>query len=89
MDLLASALSNLGRLGRPVVDRTGLTGEADYEIQWAQEPARAPPTDPVAAADVGPTFMEALHDQLGLKLEPARASLRVLVVDHIERPSEN
>ncbi len=90
MELLASALSGLGRLGRPVVDRTGLTGEVDYEIQWVQEPAGAAPPDPAtAAADVGPTFREALHDQLGLKLEPARAPLRILVVDHIERPSEN
>jgi uncharacterized protein (TIGR03435 family) len=41
------------------------------------------------SAPVGPTPGEALRDQLGLKLEPAKASVQILVIDRVERPSEN
>lgn len=85
MDQLAEALSGLGRLDRPVVDQTGLSGGIDYEMEWTQEPNSAGPPD----ANPPPTFLEALREQLGLKLEAAKAPLRVLVIDHVERPSEN
>jgi uncharacterized protein (TIGR03435 family) len=89
-DALAGALSMLPLgLGRPVIDKTGLMGRFDFTLEWAREP-RAP-----AASDVpppppsGPTPMEALRDQLGLKLEPSKASLPLLSIDKVERPSEN
>jgi uncharacterized protein (TIGR03435 family) len=92
MALAADALGGLGRLDREVVDQTGITERVDYELEFAGE-SSAPPTDappPTAnAPDPGPTFLEALREQLGLKLEPAKLPLRVLVIDHIERPSEN
>jgi uncharacterized protein (TIGR03435 family) len=86
-------------IGRPVVDQTGLTGDYDIQLQWAPElrpgmlmgpinanPAAgaAPPPEPA-----GPSFMTALQEQLGLKLEPAKGSVEYVVVDHIDRPSEN
>ncbi|HTX36292.1 MAG TPA: M56 family metallopeptidase [Bryobacteraceae bacterium] len=89
MDQLAEALSGLGRLDRPVVDQTGLSGGIDYEMQWMQEPNPTAPGEPATPSEPEPTFLQALREQLGLKLEPARAALRVLVIDHIERPSEN
>jgi uncharacterized protein (TIGR03435 family) len=89
MEELAGVLSGLGHLDRPVVDQTGLSGRIDYEMEWTQEPNPAGPPDANPSSDQGPTFLEALREQLGLRLEPTRAPLRVLVVDHIERPSEN
>jgi bla regulator protein BlaR1 len=91
IDQVAGSLSTPGRLGRPVVDQTGLTGRFDFTIEWVPEPNGPPPPSGAAApADPsGPSFQEALHDQLGLKLEAARAPVRTLVIDKVERPSEN
>jgi bla regulator protein blaR1 len=89
MDQLAEVLSALGRLDRPVVDQTGLSGGIDYEMEWTPEPSPAEPPDSSPPPDPGTTFLQALHDQLGLKLESTKAPLRVLVIDHVERPSEN
>ncbi|HMF77292.1 MAG TPA: M56 family metallopeptidase [Bryobacteraceae bacterium] len=89
MDQLAEALSGLGRLDRPIVDRTGISNRIDYEMQWTQEPNPAGPPDTNPPPDSGPTFLQALREQLGLKLEPATVPLRVLLIDHVERPSEN
>jgi uncharacterized protein (TIGR03435 family) len=83
MDLIADFLGELGgrsgEIGRRVVDQTGLTGLWDFTLETA-------PPDGVPA---GQTLLEAVHDQLGIKLRPARAVVSVLVVDHVERPSEN
>jgi len=88
--LLAGALPGIGKLDHPVVDQTGLSGRFDFSIEFA--PESNPPSTPNADAPAdlpGPTFSDALRGQLGLKLEPAKAPLQILVVDHIERPTEN
>ena len=82
MEFIARALPSLGRLERPVIDQTGLTGRFDYKLQWTPDPAT--PTD-----EPGTTFMQALEDQLGLKLKSTRAPMRILVIDHIEPPTDN
>ena len=70
-----------GTLGQPVLDKTGLTGEYDYELEWAPENA---------AAEVdAPGIFTALQEQLGLKLESQKAPVEVLAIDHAEKPSEN
>jgi bla regulator protein blaR1 len=87
MSLIAATLASLGRLGRPVVDETGLTGTFDFTMECL-----APEATPGAAPDPdaeGPTFLEAVREQLGLKLEPMKVEMDVLVVDHVEEPSEN
>lgn len=90
MDVLAGAFSMLPvGLGRPVIDKTGLTGRFDFALEWAREPRATAASDAPPAAPSGPTPIEALRDQLGLKLEPSKASLPVLVIDKVERPSEN
>ncbi|HEV8146592.1 MAG TPA: TIGR03435 family protein [Bryobacteraceae bacterium] len=90
MDLLASSLPSLGSLGRPVLDQTGLTGRFDFVLEWTPEANSPPLTDTGVASDPqGPTFLQALHDQLGLKLEATNGRVQILVVDHVERPSEN
>lgn len=73
---------------RPVLDRTGLSGTFDYSLEWAPEFAR-PATPDSSAVDSGPSFIEALKDQLGLKLSSQKGPAEVIVLDHIEHPSEN
>jgi uncharacterized protein (TIGR03435 family) len=77
----ASSLS--GSAGRQVVDKTGLTGNYEITLRYSERP----PSD--ATADAPPAIFTALQEQLGLKLEPDRAPLRILVLDHIERPTED
>lgn len=89
MDLIGQAVGSLagarGEIGRRVVDQTGLTGLWDFTLE-AAPPTQTPTQD---AASVGPTMLEAMQDQLGIKLKPARAVVSVLVIDHVEQPSEN
>jgi uncharacterized protein (TIGR03435 family) len=81
---LASSLQAL--TGRPVVDRTGLTGAFDFDLQWTSgtvgTPAGANPQP-----DDGPSIFAALQEQLGLRLEPGRGSFDVVVVDAVRRPT--
>jgi uncharacterized protein (TIGR03435 family) len=73
---------------RPVIDRTGLTGTFDLSIEWT--PAITPPPGFGFAPDEGgPTFFEAIQEQLGLKLQAQTGPVDVLVVDHVEEPSAN
>jgi bla regulator protein BlaR1 len=90
MPLIADALPSMGGLARPVVDRTGLSGKFDFTLEWAPEPDSIPraPGEPVPDIQ-GPSFQAALREQLGLKLESAKAPLQVLIIDRVERPSEN
>lgn len=62
--------------GRPVIDKTGLTGAWDFTLSYSPD---------VAAADQGPSIFTALQEQLGLRLTPDRSSVNVLVVDRAER----
>lgn len=69
--------------GRPVVDKTGLTGKYDFTLEYV--PASKAATDETG----GPSIFTALEEQLGLKLEPARVPMDVLVIDSIEQPAAN
>src|SRR6185369_8177597 len=81
---LTYMLVALGRtnLDRPIVDHTGLTGKFDWEVQWVPEDLRVDG----ASRPEGPGIFQAFRDQLGLKLEPMRDRVDVLVIDHAERP---
>ena len=78
---------------RAVLDRTGLTGPFELELEWTPDPLQAPrPTsgDGLAGAsdlDSLPSLVTALQEQLGLKLEPARGPVDVIVIEHAERPA--
>jgi uncharacterized protein (TIGR03435 family) len=86
---LAGVLMNpFTGVDRPVLDRTGLTGTFDVSLEWSLAPDPAQPPDSLPA-DTGPTFLEALEEQLGLKLKSAKGPVDVLVVDHVEHPTEN
>ena len=89
MDRLAQILTPY--VGRPVIDRTGLTSYYNVTLKWMPDagstsvaplPAGALPLDPDA-----PTLFTAMQEQLGLKLESARAPLDVVVIDRVERPT--
>ena len=85
LDTLGRILSEVGSrslLDRTVVDETGLTGLWDYSLTLGSPHADGEPPN-------GPTFLEGIHDQLGLKLKPGRRAEPVLIVDHVDRPSEN
>lgn len=90
MELLASSLPGFGRLGRPVLNQTGLSGRFDFTLEWIPESSNVPAADAeIQPEPQGPTFLQALREQLGLKLEATMGQVRVLVIDRIERPSEN
>lgn len=87
MSFVADWLISLAGSGidKPVIDRTGL-GNVDFTIEYSPEGIANPNFRPDAN---GPSFPEALRDQLGLKLVPTKASVETLVIDHIEEPSPN
>jgi bla regulator protein blaR1 len=90
MDTLASQLGQ--QLGRFVVNQTGLNGDFDFHVEWTPDPSQnlggESDTPPPAGAD-GPSIFTAIQQQLGLKLESAKGPVEVLVIDHVEKPSEN
>jgi uncharacterized protein (TIGR03435 family) len=73
--------------GRLVVNQTELKGRFDFTLNWAQDEAASEPTQENAAA-MSPIFA-AIQQQLGLRLVPAKAPVEVIVIDHIEKPTEN
>jgi uncharacterized protein (TIGR03435 family) len=81
---LANVLSM--KLGRPVTDKTGLTGEYDFKLDWTPD-LDSPQDHPDSAT--GPSIFTALTGQLGLRLEAAKGPVQVYVIEKIERPSEN
>lgn len=95
---LAEALSE--QLGRQVVDGTGLEGNYDLKLEWTPENQTATlggvgdashdAANPLSVPDsTGVSIFAAIQEQLGLKLERRKGPVEILVIDHVERPSEN
>jgi len=82
-------LSN--EIGAQVVDETGLNGAYDLTLTWSPDEMRASadPSESASKADAGPSVFAAVQEQLGLKLVQSKGPVDVIVIDHIERPSEN
>jgi uncharacterized protein (TIGR03435 family) len=104
MGTLTDMLRLLDRdIGRPVVDKTGLTGRYDFNLDFvatattihtdptaAPEPQSAPASPLEGVAEPGPELFAALESQLGLKLVSSKSPVKVLVVDKVnEKPTEN
>jgi len=93
LELLAAQLS--ARLGRPVVDKTGLKENYAFNLHWTPNKTEdehleqsGEPFAPEPAADAnGPSLTNALQEQLGLKLQPNTEPVQILVIDHAELPS--
>ena len=91
MSLLATELAQ--QLRRTVIDKTGLSGQFDFTLQWTPDPREPgafglpPSADAPAPPDPeGPTIFTALQEQLGLRLESAKGPVDRLIVDHAEKP---
>ncbi len=81
-------------LDRPVVDQTGLQGRFDFTLKWTPDDsqfagmgAKIPPS--TDSANAPPALYTAIQEQIGLKLDATKAPADVLVVDHLEKPTEN
>lgn len=81
MGLLDGSIEGLA--GRPVINKTGLLGKYDFTLEFVGDPTEA------KAGETDDTFLEALTDQLGVKLIPDKGAAEIYVLDHIERPTEN
>jgi uncharacterized protein (TIGR03435 family) len=93
---LAGLLS--GQLGRTVVDKTGLSGDFDYKLDWTPDDTASAitksgnplPGDNATSQDAGgPSLFTALEEQLGLKLESTKGPVDVIVIDRLEQPTAN
>ena len=97
LQMLTQSLSS--QLGRPVIDQTGLKGNFDFKLEWTPDPGQSggpfggapppgvdgpPPPDPN-----GPSVFTAVQEQLGLRLESQKGPVEMLVIDKVEKPSEN
>jgi uncharacterized protein (TIGR03435 family) len=86
MQLVADSLTSWGRLGRPVLDKTGLTGGVDFVLEYvAQTGPEVDRADQVA----GPSFQEALKKQFGLRQSAEKGGVEFLVLDAVARPTAN
>jgi uncharacterized protein (TIGR03435 family) len=77
-------------LDRPVVDKTGLSGRYDFDLEWAPDETQfGGDVPPAGAAATSPPLFEAVQQELGLKLEATRGPVDALVVDTVDRPAAN
>jgi bla regulator protein blaR1 len=90
MGLIASSMGGGDGVDRPVLDKTGLTGTFDFAIEFTQQINGSSPPGVVSQRDLtGPTSIEAVKEQLGLRLEPQTGPIQFLVIDYVEEPSAN
>jgi uncharacterized protein (TIGR03435 family) len=98
MPFLAQMLTQ--QLGRTVLDKTGLTGNYVFTLQFKPDDSQGAmfnglasglksPADTPSPDSSGPSIFAALEEQLGLKLESQKGSVEILVIDYVEKPSEN
>jgi uncharacterized protein (TIGR03435 family) len=97
MTMARLAMNLSGRVNRVVVDRTGLVGEFDLDVEWTPDQFEGsgplgplPGTQPRPSSDSsGPSLYTAVQEQLGLELESTKGPVDVLIVDHVEQPTPN
>jgi uncharacterized protein (TIGR03435 family) len=78
MPLLVQTLADM--VARPVLDQTGIKGEFDFRLEYAADDSHL---------DAFPSLFTAIQEQLGLKLEAQKGPMETLVIDHVEKPSDN
>jgi uncharacterized protein (TIGR03435 family) len=94
LDSVANALQG-NLLDKPVVNQTGLTGKYDFSLKFTPDPSQlanigaVPPGAAATDPDAPPDIFAAFQQQLGLKLESTKAAVDVMVIEKIEKPSDN
>jgi uncharacterized protein (TIGR03435 family) len=94
-----------GRVDRPIVDQTGITGKFNFHLEFTPDPYmrgqampggrggdvgnRPDPSNPAASNDFGPSLFVALQEQIGLKLSSEKGPVSFLIIDHVEKPTAN
>jgi uncharacterized protein (TIGR03435 family) len=96
IEVSAFASFLVNQLGRPVTDKTGLSGLFDFKLQWTPGPEQIPgPFTPLGPSDAPPedpsrpSLFSALQEQLGLRLESTKGPVEVVVVDSAQKPTDN
>ena len=94
IEMNAVPMANLARnlspiAGRSVIDKTGLTGGFDAELTWTPDASLGNSPDAPPPSSDGPSLFTAIQEQLGLKLDAQRGPVDVLVIDSVERPTED
>ena len=97
MDTIAGGIGGMEYIDHPVLNRTGLAGNFDFTVEWdsrtATEDFSAGPAPlergPVSTEPVGNSLLEAMRDQLGLKLDSQKGPVDVIVIDHVEQPTQD
>jgi uncharacterized protein (TIGR03435 family) len=82
----------VGEVGRSVMDRTGLEGKFDFELEWVPDPANMPMINgakPDGSKLDGASIFTAVQEQLGLKLESTKGPVEILVIERAEKATEN
>jgi uncharacterized protein (TIGR03435 family) len=87
--MLALIITLSNTLGTPVHDETGLAGFYDFSLQWTDPLSQRTGNGVQPPADSPPDIFRAVQEQLGLKLDPSKGPVEILVIDHIEPASEN
>jgi bla regulator protein blaR1 len=86
-DDLAQQLSR--QLGTPVVNKTGLQGRYDFNLNWNDGKESSTENESSSGNASAPSIFTAVQEQLGLKLQPLKAPMQVFVIDRLEKPTEN
>jgi uncharacterized protein (TIGR03435 family) len=86
-----------GVMDKPVIDQTGLSGKYDFELKWTPDESQfaqfrgvgAVVPQPTGDLKAPPNLYTAMQEQLGLKMRTEKFLADVIVIDHVDRPSEN
>jgi uncharacterized protein (TIGR03435 family) len=85
----ASVIPGIGNLGRTVVDKTGLHGRYDFTLEFTPDAHTFAPGTEFTPDAAGPSVLNALTEQMGLKLVPDKGQVETFVLDHIDHLTEN
>lgn len=89
MNMLGLVITLSNTLGNPIIDKTGLTGFYDFKLDWTNPLWQKPGKNSEQLNDSLPDLFGAVQDQLGLKLDAGKGPAEIVVIDRIERASEN
>jgi uncharacterized protein (TIGR03435 family) len=89
MARFTAIMTGVGVVDRPMLDKTGIQGTIDYSLEWRKVVDQVARGAPLELDQDAPTFVDALKEQLGIKMLPQKGPSELFTVDHIEKPSEN